>query len=250
MQTRLQICPSRILSSTKIVRGKDAAIARCKKKPDTKWQCCFSKKFSVYSFYHYLTTSLIFYTMMNFTSLRLSLVGLTLAAMLSACSNEETTEPSVQEPSIQLTAQESEIGALNFTVQTEHAERCAYVCINAEQALPTSADEIFAQGTELEISGQRQYPRTHCRRRRSDLCHHRGGSQPERQHRIQQTGTHPEKERDPHSGNDRSGLQDRAAALSSQRHADDQPVRIGEYGDLPDPDQDRGTGEQRRAAEQ
>lgn len=96
--------------------------------------------------------------MMNFTSLRLSLVGLTLAAMLSACSNEETTEPSVQEPSIQLTAQESEIGALNFTVQTEHAERCAYVCINAEQALPTSADEIFAQGTELEISGNDNIP--------------------------------------------------------------------------------------------
>ena len=96
--------------------------------------------------------------MMNFTSLRLSLVGLTLAAMLSACSNEETTEPSAQEPSIQLTAQESEIGALNFTVQTERAERCAYVCVNAEQALPTSADEIFAQGTELEISGNDNIP--------------------------------------------------------------------------------------------
>ena len=41
------------------------------------------------------------------------LVGLTLTAMLSACSDDETSDL-IPEPSISISALESEIGALNF----------------------------------------------------------------------------------------------------------------------------------------
>lgn len=46
------------------------------------------------------------------------LVGLTLTAMLSACSDDETSDL-IPEPSISISALESEIGALNFSINVE-----------------------------------------------------------------------------------------------------------------------------------
>ena len=80
---------------------------------------------------------------MNFASMKFFLVGLTLTAMLSACSDDETSDL-IPEPSISISALESEIGALNFSINVENAEQCAYVCMNANESLPTTADEIFA----------------------------------------------------------------------------------------------------------
>ena len=63
--------------------------------------------------------------MMNFASMKFFLVGLTLTAMLSACSDDETSDL-IPEPSISISALESEIGALNFSINVENAEQCAY----------------------------------------------------------------------------------------------------------------------------
>ena len=78
---------------------------------------------------------------MNFASMKFFLVGLTLTAMLSACSDDETSDL-IPEPSISISALESEIGALNFSINVENAEQCAYVCMNANESLPTTADEF------------------------------------------------------------------------------------------------------------
>uniref|UniRef100_UPI003FD7E5A6 hypothetical protein n=1 Tax=Alistipes putredinis TaxID=28117 RepID=UPI003FD7E5A6 len=56
--------------------------------------------------------------MMNFASMKFFLVGLTLTAMLSACSDDETSDL-IPEPSISISALESEIGALNFSINVE-----------------------------------------------------------------------------------------------------------------------------------
>ena len=55
---------------------------------------------------------------MNFASMKFFLVGLTLTAMLSACSDDETSDL-IPEPSISISALESEIGALNFSINVE-----------------------------------------------------------------------------------------------------------------------------------
>lgn len=89
--------------------------------------------------------------MMNFASMKFFLVGLTLTAMLSACSDDETSDL-IPEPSISISALESEIGALNFSINVENAEQCAYVCMNANESLPTTADEIFATGTSIKLT--------------------------------------------------------------------------------------------------
>ena len=88
---------------------------------------------------------------MNFASMKFFLVGLTLTAMLSACSDDETSDL-IPEPSISISALESEIGALNFSINVENAEQCAYVCMNANESLPTTADEIFATGTSIKLT--------------------------------------------------------------------------------------------------
>ena len=58
------------------------------------------------------------------------------------------TSDLIPEPSISISALESEIGALNFSINVENAEQCAYVCMNANESLPTTADEIFRNRNE------------------------------------------------------------------------------------------------------
>ena len=94
---------------------------------------------------------------MNFASMKFFLVGLTLTAMLSACSDDETSDL-IPEPSISISALESEIGALNFSINVENAEQCAYVCMNANESLPTTADEIFATGSEFPSTSRLHMP--------------------------------------------------------------------------------------------
>ena len=49
---------------------------------------------------------------MNFASMKFFLVGLTLTAMLSACTDDETTDL-IPEPRLSISGLESDIGALN-----------------------------------------------------------------------------------------------------------------------------------------
>lgn len=92
---------------------------------------------------------------MSFIRSGLSLAGVILAAALSACSNEDNVGSL---PSVRLTAQDSEIGAVNFLVSAENADRCAYVCLSTEETVPTTAEEIFAQGTEIVITNGESAP--------------------------------------------------------------------------------------------
>lgn len=88
--------------------------------------------------------------MMNFASMKFFLVGLTLTAMLSACSDDETSDL-IPEPSISISALESEIGALNFSINVENAEQCAYVCMNANESLHYEGFFVAPLGHKIKV---------------------------------------------------------------------------------------------------
>lgn len=141
--------------------------------------------------------------MMNFASMKFFLVGLTLTAMLSACSDDETSDL-IPEPSISISALESEIGALNFSINVENAEQCAYVCMNANESLPTTADEIFATGTSIKLTDKNKLSIRVPVDKQITYAVIAAACEPDGQDNFQQITTYPAQRRRPRDGRSRT----------------------------------------------
>lgn len=76
----------------------------------------------------------------------LPLVALTLAS----CSNDD--DAPVIKPAVEVTAGESDQTTLTFTITPENAEKCAWVCLEAGEEVPTAEDILSIETNEVSAT--------------------------------------------------------------------------------------------------